>query len=122
MSKTAVEALGRSLRVELAGTAVDVGIAYFGFIDTKLLRDTAEKPGVVELRRTLPSFITKPVPVGRAGAAIAAGVEARAPTVTAPRWMRLTLPARGLIQYLDGTMAGSRAVRSAIEAAERAPD
>ncbi len=122
MSKTAVEALARSLRVELAGTAVDVGIAYFGFIDTKLLRDTAEKRGVVELRRTLPSFITKPVPVGRAGASIAAGVEARAPRVTAPRWIRLTLPARGLIQYLDGTMAGSRAVRSAIEAAERAAD
>jgi NAD(P)-dependent dehydrogenase (short-subunit alcohol dehydrogenase family) len=105
MSKAAVEALGRSLRVELAGTAVDVGIAYFG---------------VIELRGTLPGFITKPVPVGRAGAAIAAGVAARAPRVTAPKWMRPTLPARGLIQYLDGIMAGNRGVRSAVDAAERA--
>ncbi len=120
MSKAAVEALGRSLRVELATTAVDVGIAYFGFIDTQLLRDTAQRPGVVELRGTLPRFITKPVPVGRAGAAIAARVAARAPRVTAPRWMRLTLPGRGLIQYVDGIMAGNRGVRSAVDAAERA--
>src|SRR5258706_10604950 len=48
MSKTAVEALGRSLRVELAGTGVDVGVAYFGFIDTKLVRGAAERPGIAE--------------------------------------------------------------------------
>jgi hypothetical protein len=36
--------------------------------------------------------------------------------------MRITLPARGLIQYLDGIMARSRSVRSAIAAAEHAPD
>jgi NAD(P)-dependent dehydrogenase (short-subunit alcohol dehydrogenase family) len=118
MSKTAVEALGRSLRVELAGTGVDVGVAYFGFIDTKLLREASEKPGIPELRSSFPGFITKVVPVGRAGTAIADGVAARAARVTAPKWMRLTLPLRGLIQYLDGTMVKQRRVRSAIDAAE----
>ena len=120
MSKTAVEALGRSLRVELAGTPVDVGIAYFGFIDTELLRDANDKPGIAELRRSVPRFITKVVPVGRAGAAIADGVAERATRVAAPRWMRLTLPLRGLIQYLDGTMVKDRNVRSAISKAENA--
>jgi NAD(P)-dependent dehydrogenase (short-subunit alcohol dehydrogenase family) len=120
MSKTAVEALGRSLRVELAGTAVDVGIAYFGFIDTKLVRDASNKPGIAELRRSVPSFITSVVPIGRAGTAIADGVAERATRVTAPRWMRLTLPLRGLIQYLDGTMVKDRNVRSAINTAESA--
>ena len=58
------------------------------------------------------------MPVGRAGTAIADGVAARAARVTAPKWMRLTLPLRGLIQYLDGTMVKQRRVRSAIDAAE----
>ncbi len=120
MSKTAVESFGRSLRVELAATAVDVGIAYFGFIDTTLLRDAIDRPGIAELRNSLPKFITKPVPARRAGTAIAKGVADRAPRITAPKWMRLTLPIRGLIQYLDGVMVRNRNVRSAIDAAERA--
>jgi NAD(P)-dependent dehydrogenase (short-subunit alcohol dehydrogenase family) len=120
MSKTAVEALGRSLRVELAGAGVDVGVAYFGFIDTKLIRDSIEKPGIPELRSSLPGFITKVVPVERAGTAIANGVATRAARITAPKWIGLTLPLRGLIQYLDGTMAKQRRVRSAIDAAEAA--
>ena len=122
MSKTAVEALGRSLRVELAGTPIDVGIAYFGFIDTELLRDASDKPGIAELRRSVPRFITKVVPVGRAGAAIADGVAERATRVAAPRWMRLTLPLRGLIQYLDGALVKDRNVGSAISKAESAVD
>src|ERR1700675_1304810 len=78
MSKTAVEALGRSLRVELAGTGGDVGAAYFGFIDTKLLRNASDRPGMAQLRRSVPTVITNVVPVGRAGSAIADGVAARA--------------------------------------------
>jgi len=120
MSKTAVEAFGRSLRVELAGTGVEVGIAYFGFIDTRLLRDAGERPGVAQLRSSIPKFMTKAVPVGRAGAAIADGVAARAARVTAPRWMRLTLPLRGLIQYFDGAMVRDRRIRAAIDRAEGA--
>ncbi len=106
MSKTAVEALGRSLRVELAGSGVEVGVAYFGFIDTKL--------------SSFPGFITKVVPVERAGTAVANGVVARAARITAPKWIRLVLPLRGVIQYLDGTMVKQRRVQSAVDAAEAA--
>jgi NAD(P)-dependent dehydrogenase (short-subunit alcohol dehydrogenase family) len=120
MSKTAVEALGRSLRVELADAGVDVGIAYFAFIDTKLVGDASDRPGMAELRRSVPKGISNVVPVGRAGTAIAAGVAERATRVAAPRWMRLTLPLRGLIQYFDGRMVKDRNVRSAINAAENA--
>jgi NAD(P)-dependent dehydrogenase (short-subunit alcohol dehydrogenase family) len=120
MSKTAVEALGRSLRVELAASTVDVGIAYFGFIDTQLVRDASDRPGITQLRSSVPKFITKVVPVGRAGTAIADGVAVRAVRVTAPRWMRLTLPLRGLVQYFDGAMVKDRNVRAAINIAENA--
>jgi hypothetical protein len=47
-------------------------------------------------------------------------VAERATRITAPSWMRLTLPLRGLIQYLDGTMVKDRNVRSAINTAESA--
>jgi NAD(P)-dependent dehydrogenase (short-subunit alcohol dehydrogenase family) len=121
MSKVAVEALGRSLRVELAGTGIDVGVAYFGFIDTKLVRDAFEKPGITELRAALrPQFLANPVPVDGAGRAIVDGIRARAVRVTAPRWVRATLPLRGLLHYLDAQFARDKGVRAAVEAAEAA--
>jgi NAD(P)-dependent dehydrogenase (short-subunit alcohol dehydrogenase family) len=123
MSKVAVEAFGRALRVELAGTGVDVGVAYFGFIDTKLVRDAFVKPGIEELRSAFPKFIANPVPVEKAGTAIVRGVRHRAARVTAPPWVRAILPLRGVLHYLDGRMTRDEKVRAAIEAAERAtPD
>src|SRR3954469_5468713 len=101
MSKAAVEALGRALRVELAASGVDVGVAYFGFIDTKLVRDAFAKPGIAELRSAFPRFIADPVPVEKAGMAIVKGVRRRAPRVVAPRWVAATLALRGVMQYLD---------------------
>jgi NAD(P)-dependent dehydrogenase (short-subunit alcohol dehydrogenase family) len=120
MSKAAVEALGRAVRVELAGTGVDVGVAYFGFIDTRLVRDALDKPGIPELLGTIPRFLTDPVPVGTAGSAMADGIRRRATRVTAPTWVRATLPLRGLLHYLDGRFAQDANVRGAVEAAERA--
>ena len=40
MAKAGVEALADSLRPELAGDGVAVGCAYFGFIDTDMVRDS----------------------------------------------------------------------------------
>ncbi len=120
MSKAAIEAFGRSLRVELAGTGVEVGIAYFGFIDTQLVRDAFAQPGITELRNAFPKFVAEPAPLERAGVAILKGVRRRAPRVIAPRWVRATLPLRGLLQYLDGPMTRDERVRGAVEAAERA--
>ena len=38
MSKAAVEQLGRALRVELAQHGASASVAYFGFIDTEMVR------------------------------------------------------------------------------------
>jgi NAD(P)-dependent dehydrogenase (short-subunit alcohol dehydrogenase family) len=119
MSKVAVEALGRSLRVELAGSGVDVGVAYFGFIDTKLVRDAFDRPGITELRSSFPGFLAKPIPVDRAGTAMAEGIQRRAPRIIAPGWVRATLPLRGLLQYLDGPMVRDRKVRRGVDESER---
>ncbi|HET9730189.1 MAG TPA: short-chain dehydrogenase/reductase [Acidimicrobiia bacterium] len=118
MSKCAVEAMGRALRVELSGTGVDVGVAYYGFIDTKLVRDAFVRPGIAELRSAFPKWIANPVPVGRAGQATTNGIERRAARITAPGWVRATLPLRGMLQYLDGRMARDPKLRAAVGAAE----
>src|SRR3954468_3715655 len=75
VSKAAVEALGRALRAELAPHGASGGVGYFGFIDTKLVRDALEDPISQSLREGVPGFIAKPLPVGRAGAAVVRGLE-----------------------------------------------
>jgi len=117
-AKAGVEMFGRSLRVELAGTGVDVGVAYYGFIDTRLVQDALVKPGIDEMRSSFPKFIATPVPVGKAGKATVEGIRRRAARVTAPGWVRATLPLRGLLHYLDGRMVRDDKVRAAITACE----
>jgi NAD(P)-dependent dehydrogenase (short-subunit alcohol dehydrogenase family) len=117
-AKAGVEMFGRSLRVELAATGVDVGVAYYGFIDTKLVRDAFDKAGITELRGSFPKFLADPVPVSKAGKATVEGIRRRASRITAPGWVRATLPLRGLLQYIDGHMARDEKVRAAIAANE----
>jgi NAD(P)-dependent dehydrogenase (short-subunit alcohol dehydrogenase family) len=114
VTKAAVEAMGRALRVELAPRGVDVGIAYFGFVDTDLVRTAFAHPGMVEWRKALPGFVVKPIPVERAAAAMVASIERRAPRVSAPGWIAPGLALRGLLAYGDGRLARNRHVRKAV--------
>lgn len=89
-SKAGVAAFSNSLRMEVAGDGVDVGVAYFGFIDTDLQQDVLLHSQGKELRERLDSSITKVIPVDRAAKAIVKGVEGRARIIAAPRWMALS--------------------------------
>ena len=95
-AKAGVEAFGRGLRVELAGTGARVGVAYFGFIDTDLTRGALSQPILAEAQRRVPAAAFRSLPVGAAGDAIVRGIERRASKVYAPRWVPLLLAARGL--------------------------
>ena len=105
VTKAAVEAMGRALRAELASQGVDVGIAYFGFIDTELVRVAFADPAIEEMSKAVPRFLTKPIPVDRASSAIVAGIERRAARVTAPGWLPTALALRGLLGLADGRFA-----------------
>jgi NAD(P)-dependent dehydrogenase (short-subunit alcohol dehydrogenase family) len=96
VSKAGVEAFARGLRVELAHQGTRVGVAYFGLVDTDLVRDALAQPGVEEARRLGPGPVGKAIPVGRAGEAIVRGIERRARNVCAPRWVPALLATRGL--------------------------
>jgi NAD(P)-dependent dehydrogenase (short-subunit alcohol dehydrogenase family) len=120
-SKAAVEALGNTLRIELAHTGACVGVAYFGFIDTDMVSRgmqtrAAEQAGGA--RRA----VVKPVPLTRALDAIERGIERRARRVTAPGWVATALPLRMLIQPLiDRAGGGDLEQVLATARAEHAP-
>jgi len=99
-AKAGVEALSDALRVETSPSGARVGCAYFGFIDTDLVRASFAEPASEALRGQLPGFIRNPLPLSRAIDAIERGVERRADRVWAPRWVGAMLLARGLVQPL----------------------
>jgi NAD(P)-dependent dehydrogenase (short-subunit alcohol dehydrogenase family) len=99
-SKAGVEALTNCLRVEVSTTGARVGCAYFGFIDTDLVRASFEHQSSKRVEGLMPSFVRRPAPLARAIDAIERGIERRAASTWAPRYVRPVLLMRGLIQPL----------------------
>jgi NAD(P)-dependent dehydrogenase (short-subunit alcohol dehydrogenase family) len=104
-SKAGVEQLTRAVRVELAPHGATAGIAYLGFIDTDLATDVFAQRHVDDVRKALPGFITHPMPVSEAAAAIINGIERRSPRVTAPGWVAPMLTFRGITTTLMDELA-----------------
>lgn len=121
VSKAGVEQLARALRVELAQHGVTAGIAYLGFIDTDLAHDAFADEQAAAIRDVAPAFITRPMTVQAAAAAVLDGVERRAARVTAPGWVRPLLAARSLTTaVMDDVLMHNRTVTDAIRNAESA--
>jgi NAD(P)-dependent dehydrogenase (short-subunit alcohol dehydrogenase family) len=99
-AKAGVEALSDALRVESAPSGVAVGCAYFGFLDTDLVKAAYAQPSAEAMNARTPGFIRNPAPVSKAIDAIERGVERRSARVWAPRWVGPMLVARGLLQPL----------------------
>jgi NAD(P)-dependent dehydrogenase (short-subunit alcohol dehydrogenase family) len=100
VSKAGVEALANVLRVEVAAVGVDVGVAYFSYLDTDLVRDAFADPTAAEARRRAGWPLTTTSPVEPAVDALVRGIERRARTVAYPRWVHGLLVTRGLAQPL----------------------
>lgn len=104
-TKAGVEAFGRALRVELAGQGVRVGIAYFGLIDTGMVRDIVSTSGFGAVLSSLPGFFGNPAPVAHAGSVMVGGIARRANRVFAPGYVRLLLDLRSALTVADRLMA-----------------
>ena len=75
-----------------------VGVVYFGWVDTDLVRQDAHPD--LKAVRGLPGPLGRAIPVGQAAAAVLRAVEGRRRTVVEPRWLAPTLPLRGLVRPL----------------------
>ena len=73
-AKAGVEALGRSLRTELAPFGASATVAYFGWIDTEMVREALDRqPGGKRHPGTLPKWFFRRLTPDVAGAAIVRG-------------------------------------------------
>lgn len=99
-AKSGVESLGRSLRAELKPLGASAGVAYFGWIDTKLVQDAFARPHSDLVEANMPGFLRKRLPPEEAGAALVRGIEERAPRTFAPGWWRYVSAFRGILNPL----------------------
>jgi NAD(P)-dependent dehydrogenase (short-subunit alcohol dehydrogenase family) len=99
-AKAGVEALSDALRLETLPSGARVGCAYFGFIDTDLVRAGFAGPSGKTASDQMPAFIRRPAPLAKAIDAIEEGIERRAARIWAPRWVGPMLLLRGLVQPL----------------------
>jgi len=113
-SKAGVEAFADSLRTEVAHVGVDVGVAYFSWIDTDMVRGADERPGIGTMRKRISGPAGKTYPLSDVAAAVAQGVERRSRHVTVPGWVRALLLLRGLMGPLT-----EREGRKQVPAVER---
>ena len=95
-SKAAVEALGNTLRTELAPSGARVGVAYFAELDTDMTTrgfDTEAAKSFLGGRT-----ITRVTPLEAGISALERGIARRSRTIVAPRWVGPILPFRALAQ------------------------
>ncbi|HEY8082468.1 MAG TPA: short-chain dehydrogenase/reductase [Solirubrobacterales bacterium] len=99
-SKAGVEQMGRALRTELMPLGASASVAYFGWVDTRMVQDTFARPGANVLEEIAPDFLMKRITPAQAGAAVVKGIEERAPRIFAPKWWRYLSALRGLLNPL----------------------
>ncbi|HEU0249926.1 MAG TPA: SDR family oxidoreductase [Solirubrobacteraceae bacterium] len=129
-AKSGVEALTDALRMETAPSGAKVGCAYFGFIDTDLVRASFKQPSAEAMTGRMPGFMRNPAPLSKAIDAIESGIERRADRLWAPRWVGAMIALRGVLQPLterqlrrepERLRAGVEAARAANEADSQDP-
>ena len=96
-AKAGVEALGRSLRSELLPLGASATVCYFGWITTEMVTGAFSDPIVDRMRKLAPGFMTRRIPVVRAGEAVVEGIGRRAPRVIVPFEYRVFFYLRGLL-------------------------
>lgn len=115
-SKAAVEALGNTLRAELAPSGARVGVAYFAELDTDM---TSRGFATEAAERFLGGrTITKVTPLSVGLDALERGIARRSRFICAPAWAGAVLPIRMLAQPVMDLAFRSR-VAGALEVARR---
>jgi NAD(P)-dependent dehydrogenase (short-subunit alcohol dehydrogenase family) len=108
-AKAGVDALGRTLRIELRPHGVSVGVAYYLFLNTPMVAAGEASPVFQSSRGRLPSAIGRVWPLEPAVARTVTAIENRSRAISHPPFVRAFVLARGLIDngLTDRLMARS---------------
>lgn len=109
-SKSAVEAMCNSWRIELAAHGVDIGVIHASWVRTALVDEGAMHPGFRRLREAVPWPLSQVISSERAARAIVGGLERRARQIWVPGWVRY-------LHWLRPLLHTAVAERKLIEAA-----
>jgi NAD(P)-dependent dehydrogenase (short-subunit alcohol dehydrogenase family) len=113
-AKAGVEALSDCLRVEMQPLGVQVGVAYFLFLDTDMVNDAErESPLLQRAKAEMPRAFSRTYPLAPAIDEVVAAIAQRRRRVAYPRWFLKTLPLR---QMFASRMAERRAGKTVPEA------
>lgn len=106
-SKAATESLCDTLRQETAHLGIEVGVAYFSWINTDLVKAGQDHPAFRFMRQQLPGPLKNIGAPGMAIRAIVRGVERRRRRVYAPWWIGPVLALRYFITGDPGRFRGA---------------
>jgi NAD(P)-dependent dehydrogenase (short-subunit alcohol dehydrogenase family) len=100
-TKAGVEAFGNAVRLELRHKGVDVGVAYFSFIDTPMVARGQSDPILAKFQQEQgENFISKTYPLSGAASAVINGMETRSRRVMYPGFLRPMYALRSLMPRL----------------------
>jgi len=107
-AKAGVEALARSLRVELRPHGVSVGVGYYLFLNTPMVRAGEASPVFRDSKSRMPSPLARTWPLEPAIARTVASIEKRSRAVAHPPFLRAIMALRGLLDspLTDRAMVG----------------
>ncbi len=102
------------MRIEMRPLGVSVGVAYFLFLDTDMVRDgEREMPLLQRAKTELPSFLSRTYPLPPAIDEVVAAIAERRRRVAYPRWFVRALAVR---QLFASPLAERRAAEAVPEA------
>jgi NAD(P)-dependent dehydrogenase (short-subunit alcohol dehydrogenase family) len=104
-SKAGIEAFANCLRSEVKHHGVGVGVGYFSWIDTDLVRGADDRRAYREMRSRLRGPLATTHPVSAVGDAVLEAIESKARWVLVPRWARILLFSRQFVQLINEQQA-----------------
>jgi NAD(P)-dependent dehydrogenase (short-subunit alcohol dehydrogenase family) len=115
VAKAGVESLGRALRAELKPHGASAGVAYFGWVDTKMVQDAFATEDAPRIRELSPEWLLKRITPAEAGAGLVRGIEEQAPRIFVPKWWRYVSALRGVVNpLLDKRMESDAKTRALV--------
>jgi NAD(P)-dependent dehydrogenase (short-subunit alcohol dehydrogenase family) len=112
-AKAGVEALSDCLRIEMQPLGVQVGVAYFLFLDTDMVNDSErEMPMLKRAKAEMPRFLARTYPLPPAIDEVVAAIAERRRRVAYPRWFLKALAVR---QLMASPLAERRSERNVPE-------